>query len=223
MWNIKLITALFLSLVLNAYAYAYTILLTGVVRYAEKLVYQGKAQMRYVVEVEDSAHNSWTRKYADVRVKMTDVAIPLLFKKNDFLIVSGQADMKDVDVLHSDLIHKTDAVEMTNDDLLPIWMSYYREKLQADLQLALDNFESTTIDKIYPVQFAFRLSRDRDNYTFIEYNGLRDHPLMPLLEFQMQRSMSGMDSLIPEIFFDFFKISIENMKVTVERDRRTIS
>ncbi|CCN40060.1 exported hypothetical protein [Vibrio nigripulchritudo FTn2] len=223
MLNFKPLVLLVLGTLLSTSCLAETVLLTGIIRFAEKLNYNDKAQMRYVVEVDETAHNSWVRKYADVRVEMNDFANPLLFKKDDYLIVSGQADPNDSDVLYSSLVHKTNAIEMTNDELLPIWMAYYRERLEADLQRALEQFESTTIEVIYPVQFTFRLSKDHDAYTFVEYNRLKDHPLMPLIEFQMKRTMGGMDTLIPEIFFDFFKISIKDMKVTVERDKRTIS
>lgn len=223
MLNFKPLVLLVLGTLLSTSCLAETVLLTGIIRFAEKLNYNDKAQMRYVVEVDETAHNSWVRKYADVRVEMNDFANPLLFKKDDYLIVSGQPDANDSDILHSSLVHKTNAIEMSNDELLPIWMVYYRERLEVDLQRALDQFESTTIEMIYPTQFTFRLSRDHDAYTFVEYNRLKDHPLMPLIEFQMKRTMAGMDTLIPEIFFDFFKISIKDMKVTVERDKRTIS
>lgn len=223
MLNFKPLVLLVLGTLLSTSCLAETVLLTGIIRFAEKINYNNKAQMRYVVEVDETAHNSWVRKYADVRVEMNDFANPLLFQKDDYLIVSGQPDANDGDILYSSLVHKTNAIEMSNDELLPIWMAYYRERLEVDLQRALDQFESTTIEMIYPTQFTFRLSKDHDAYTFVEYNRLKDHPLMPLIEFQMKRTMAGMDSLIPEIFFDFFKISIKDMKVTVERDKRTIS
>ncbi|BBL92217.1 hypothetical protein VroAM7_48700 (plasmid) [Vibrio rotiferianus] len=223
MLNFKPLVLLVLGTLLSTSCLAETVLLTGIIRFAEKINYNNKAQMRYVVEVDETAHNSWVRKYADVRVEMNDFANPLLFQKDDYLIVSGQPDATDGDILYSSLVHKTNAIEMSNDELLPIWMAYYRERLEVDLQRALDQFESTTIEMIYPTQFTFRLSKDHDAYTFVEYNRLKDHPLMPLIEFQMKRTMAGMDTLIPEIFFDFFKISIKDMKVTVERDKRTIS
>ncbi|GLQ71169.1 hypothetical protein [Vibrio penaeicida] len=223
MLNFKPLVLLVLGTLLSTSCLAETVLLTGIIRFAEKINYNDKAQMRYVVEVDETAHNSWVRKYADVRVEMNDFANPLLFQKDDYLIVSGQPDATDGDILYSSLVHKTNAIEMSNDELLPIWMAYYRERLEVDLQRALDQFESTTIEMIYPTQFTFRLSKDHDAYTFVEYNRLKDHPLMPLIEFQMKRTMAGMDTLIPEIFFDFFKISIKDMKVTVERDKRTIS
>lgn len=200
-----------------------TVMLTGFVRFAEKVTVEREPQMRYVLEVIDSAHDSWPRKYVDVRVVTNDIAKPLLFNKDELLIVSGARSKGNVDVLYSSLVHSTDEVELNEGKLLPIWMTYYRERLQRDLQAAFDDMETTMIENLPPVQFRFMLNRDRTDYHFIEFNRFKDHPLMPLLEFQMIRTMRGLEGMVPEIFSDYFQISIKDKKVLVEKERRTKS